>query len=94
MVCRHGHTVRVEPNDLVELRKEGQAVRNEEDDTVPVGLSQVLENLSFRRHVDGGKGIVENHERPTMEKGAGQSDAGLLTAGEALASFADRCLNP
>lgn len=53
----------------------------------------MLENLSFCRHIDGGKGIVENHERPAMEKRAGQGDASLLTAGEALASFADRRLN-
>lgn len=29
MVCRHGRTVMADPNDLVRVQKEGQAVRNE-----------------------------------------------------------------
>ena len=89
-----GCPVSVEPDDLVQLGEEGQAVRQEEDDAVAAEPAQVVENHLFRRHVDGGERVVENEERPRMEQGPGQGDAGLLAAGQALAAFADRRLGP
>ncbi len=86
--------VPVEPDDLVQIGEEAQAVRDEEDDAVAVILAQAGENLPFCRHVDGGERVVENEERPQMEQGPGQGDAGLLAAGQALAAFADRRLGP
>lgn len=86
--------VPVEPDDLVQIGEEAQAVRDEEDDAVAVILAQAGENLPFCRHVDGGKGVVEDEERPRMEQGSGQGDTGLLAAGQALAAFADGCLYP
>ena len=87
-----GCPVAVEPDDLVQFREEGQAVRQEEDDAVLAASAQIVENRPFRRHVDGGERIVENEERPQMEQGPGQGDAGLLAAGQALAAFTDRRL--
>ena len=76
------------------LGEEAQAVRDEENDAVAVILAQAGENLPFCRHVDGGKRVVEDEERPRMEQGPGQGDTGLLAAGQALAAFADGRLYP
>ena len=72
-----------DPNDLVKLGEERQAMRDEHHDAVCCPFAQPCHNRALGCLVHGGEGVVEHVEGPLACERAGKGKACLLAAGEA-----------
>src|SRR6266853_770568 len=69
-------------------------VSHDEDSTVSNQAFKRFENGSFRFHVHGAGGLIENENWRVSQEGPGERNALALTTGKTHASFADQRLVP
>ena len=79
----------LQPKHLIHLRKQGKTVGDQQQHAVFCQDTEIGKDPGLRLHVHSGKGIIQNHQRLFVIEGSGQSDPGLLAAGQADAAAAN-----